>query len=79
MGVIIIVFRPRDFINVGAVLNVKSTLVPVSQQPCSRLIQVAEDCLLGRSGGFSKWVNNPYSHSKNNPYNPCSKLSSSRY
>ena len=26
VGVIIIVFRPRDFINVGAVLNVKSTL-----------------------------------------------------
>ena len=26
MGVIIIVFRPRDFINVGVVLKVKSTL-----------------------------------------------------
>ena len=26
MGVIIIVFRARDFINVGAVLKVKSTL-----------------------------------------------------
>ena len=26
MGVIIIVFWPRDFINVGAVLKVKSTL-----------------------------------------------------
>ena len=29
VGVIIIVFRPRDFINVGAVLNVKSTLLVV--------------------------------------------------
>ena len=27
MGGIIIVFRPRDFINVGAVLKVKSTLL----------------------------------------------------
>ena len=26
VGVILIVFRPRDFTNVGAVLNVKSTL-----------------------------------------------------
>ena len=31
MGVIIIVFRARDFINVGAVLKVKSTLGGVVQ------------------------------------------------
>ena len=29
VGVIIIVFRPRDFTNVGAVLNVKSTLMHI--------------------------------------------------
>ena len=63
VGVIIIVFRPRDFINVGAVLKVKSTLMMTGMH-CSGCDPRALDALpaivdimaqKAPCGGFLHW------------------------